>query len=538
MQQVKFYIVSQAYWSTMGTGSIPAPVFGTFYYVVEDVTDLESGGDLYLGVNLIGAGLTMQDIINYFENPEHEHTFPGITAGDILPKSTEPIEFNGYFDIQTTGGDADLSSGPSELKKITGNLYDSSIDGTAKSGVTTGNLIPFKPTTFVSTEMNLIDPDQKFNTASYYFPVYPGNLGTYGTTQGNNGYIIVGTVPESVKFCEGVEKPTSVSDFTVTLTGQTLSGQPANVSTQYYAPQQKGWMMVTLPSAVTPETNEDGSKTLKINGVEVGCHVAWSNYRDDDAGVFLNHTKNISAAVTAVHEWGLAAITSNSGSVSDEISLTSEGFSWVRRIDRVQLNNLSWTRHTVEGETTTYYLDVTLPEMKEGGLWTIKSSTYGERLTVEGNTITISDATSTETVQVTDMFYYQLDEQVTGTGTGVDSSNTSNDFGLTYFLDGNNLTVPVKGYVVEAFSQSGKDQLFNAVTYQKIMAEVVATALCELNERLKPIEYGFENGFQYIKVVDLDATGNLNVGGAVEITGDLIVHGNTNIAPEWIELDG
>lgn len=382
---------------------------------------------------------------------------PDLIAGDITAKSSTPVDANGEFDIQTTGGDTDLKSGASLLKVIRGNL-DSKLN-------------PFLADIFVSTGMNLVDPEQTLTIdgrTAYYFPIAKGTWGSYGTTQENNGYIVIGDEPYAVCFSE--DKPT-VGSYGSALTPVTSNGK------KYYTTSGNGWLVVIM---------NDGSEIPAV-------HIAWSNYNDDVAGVFGNATKNIAPFVQWIHAWGMASLVGNEYAVFDEINVT--GQTCYRRTDRVALGTLEWimtAENAGEDERATYVFTATVSAMKSGGLFAHNNT----GMEVSGNTLTCR---STEINNVSDfvtslggaLMYYELETVVARTfaqiGSTLTEANVSNDFGLTYFLNAGEIA-SVKAYVSEAFQQGGKDQLFNAVTYQKILAEVVASALCQVNERLGNLE--------------------------------------------------
>lgn len=392
-----------------------------------------------------------------------------ILASDITPKSNTMQEFTQKFSAQTTGGDADLKSGPSALLGIKGNL-----DAQQR---------PFLADSFVSTGMNLVDPTQYITIVSkrsFIFPVVPGNWGAYGTTQENNGYIIIGGSVDSVYF--STTKPTSTSF------GEACPYHSEN-GVKYYTPQAQGWMTIVCNTDDTP-----------------ACHIAWSNYNDAVPGVFDNTVKDISTAVQWIHTWGLALVTGNGRTVFDEIDLA--GGKLYRRTDRAALASLTWTREVIPGDTPTYVYTATLTGMAVNGAWEANYS----GLEIDGNVAVIrtTSITSVEdlvTALAGKYVYFEL-ATVASTTTSITTASEANDFGLTYFMYNGEL-VAVPAYVTEGFYQGGKDQLFNAVTYQKILAEVLAAAVCELDSRLRAIEEPIANGFNYLKAVNLEVTRKL-----------------------------
>ena len=386
-----------------------------------------------------------------------DNVLPNLTAGDIVPKNDEPSEATNIFAIQTTGGDEDLKSGSAKLLSIRGNL-DASLN-------------PFLADTFVSTGMNLVDSSKVLTIGgknAYYFPVKKGTWGVYGTAQENNGYIIItdGTV-NSVYF--KATKPTAESyGFAC---GKTTYG-----GKDYYTPSSDGWLIIIMDDEVVP-----------------ACHVAWSNYNDEVAGTFGNIEKSISTAIQAIHTWGLAGLIGAEYSVFDELDFY--GGHGYKRIDRAMLKDLSWsmTTSTDDNEVTTYIFTASISAMKSNGLW--RAGYNG--ISISGNTLTITSTTITtvaalQTALDTAYIYYEL-ASVTITNISNAATimeNTVNDFGLSYFLNNGELaTVPA--YVTEAFYQSGKDQLFNAVSRLALVEQIVAHAMNNLDKRMKALANKF-----------------------------------------------
>lgn len=402
-------------------------------------------------------------------------TWPDMTTGDILPKNDELVVYANKYAIQTSGGDADLKNGDAKLYSIKGNLSES--------------LAPFNAATFVSTSMNLVNPNQYrdappalviegdgiYSSRIYYFPVAKGVWGEYGTTQDNNGYVVLenGTNSITVLFTETKQQMLELgaADFYQhTCPYQEYDGR------RYYLPPSKGWLGLYIsPQAV--QKNKVPS-----------CHIAWSNYLDDETGAFNNYTKNISSIVSSIHSWGMAGIIGSNTSVFDEINF-EEGYVY-QRVNRVLLSSLTWTMttETSEDETTTYVFTATVDNF--GGNYLCKHLVDG--LTNEGNTMVYrsTEITSVESLVAMlegEYLYYEQAVEMTNP-ISITGDITVDDFGLTYFLDSNGELVATEAYVTEGFYQSGRDQLFNAVTYQKILAEVVATCLCELDARLDALE--------------------------------------------------
>ena len=388
-------------------------------------------------------------------------TAPGLTVGDILPKTDNPIGVFGKYIIQTTGGDADIKSGAAVLRVIKGNLNE--------------NLEPFNADKFVSTSMNLIDPSQFLSHGSdkmYYFPVAAGVWGAYGTTQENNGYVIIGgnLADEGVYFSE--EKPTDAGE--IAEHGDACPYHEHN-GVKYYLPPVGGWLCVF--ASEKPD----------------GCHVAWSNYNDANAGTFGNSEINLASAIAAVHSWGLAGfVTQAARNVQDSVDLEN-GIGYVN-CDRVNMASLTWTMQTVttaddnNDSQTHYVFQAQVTNMATNGLCAFDF----DGMEISGNVLNYSSTTINSVAALQEALgdskiYFEKATPTTVTLPATSNSFNADDFGLTYFMLNGEL-VTTAAYVIAAYQQSGKDQLFNAVTYQKLLAEVVATALCQIDERLTSLE--------------------------------------------------
>ena len=407
-----------------------------------------------------------------------------VLASDIKPKSSAVIDTADQYNIRTTGGDNDIKNGAAALKSIRGSLD--------------AQLRPFLADTFVSTKMNLVDPNQYITInyrKGYYFPVVKGVWGAYGTTQENNGYIVLSEVaPNGVYF--KATKPTG-SNY-----GEACPTQVSNGKT-YYLPPTDGWLCIAMPDNTTVPA----------------CHIAWSNYNDEVPGVFGNTTKNIATCLQWIHGWGMAGLVGYNLSVFDEISLEQQ--KCYRRTDRAKLADLTWTMTTAttgEGdqETTVYIFKATVSSMAVDGLF----ETLHNGITLSGNELTIRSTTLTSVEALLldlgdDYIYFELGTTAITTFSDLHvtlpKDNTVDDFGLEYFLHEGEIATG-KAYVEEEFAQSGKDQLFNNVTYVKIMAEAVATILCSLNERVKSLE-----GKDTVKCTNLIVERRADISGWREV---------------------
>lgn len=401
--------------------------------------------------------------------------FSDVTAGDITPKSTEPKEAVSLMTIQTTGGSEDIKSGDANFVGVRGTLSDS--------------LVPFLADKFVSTGMNLVDPTKYFALSSnkaYFFPVKKGVWGNYGTTDENNGYIVVGTAPVGVYF--SATRPTA-SSYGSACPTQTSHGKT------YYLPGSDGWLVVVMSGNTVP-----------------ACHIVWSNKSDAEAGVFGNTEKDINAAVQAVHTWGLAGLVGIERSVFDELDFKA-GKSY-KRIDRSLLSGLTWTMTTETSETegggttTTYIFTATISAMKSNGLW--KAGYAG--ITLSGKTIEIRSTTITtvaalQTALGSAYIYYELASVVQATISGAAAlmANTVNDMGLSYFLyDGELVSVPA--YVTEEFYQGGKDQLFNNINRVSLIEEIIADVFNNFEQRLESLSEKF--GVELTDIIAMGFTKN------------------------------
>ena len=391
-----------------------------------------------------------------------ENVLDWLTVGDITPKTNDPISVVSQFIAQTTGGDMDIKNGNAQLKVLRGNHI---IEDMA--------VIPFDAGFFVATQMNLVDPSATLTVGgkrAYYFPVVAGIWGKYGTTQSNNGFVIVGGDVHNVYF--RTTKPTASN------VGNVCPKTTHNYR-DYYLPPTIGWLTIVCNTDEIP-----------------ACHIAWSNKYDNVAGTFYNKVINIAPAIAAVHNWGLFGIETPTRTVQDFVDFTTS--TGRRCFERVNLNALTWTMQTVtvtdeNNETTTSYVfTATVSGMATNGLYVIEPVADGE-IEVNGNALSytsteISTVAAFVTFLAKTRLYYELETYVDVTFAEIDTNFNANDFGLCYFMYSATQIAPIAAIAECSYQQGGKDQLFNAVNYQKQMAEIVATALCQLDKRLSAIE--------------------------------------------------
>ena len=411
-------------------------------------------------------------------------TFPELTAGNITPKSDALTQSISKFAATTTGGDIDILSGSAKLLGIRGNLDE--------------NLNPFNANRMVYTKMNLVDPTDKFEHDDewmYFFPVVAGVWDEYGTTQENNGYVVIGddVTPNDVYFTP--IKPVNASTIATRADECPYHEHEGKV---YYLPPTDGWMCIFAET-------------------EPACHIAWSNYNDDVRGEFGNiNIGGIEDACIAIHSWGMASVTENGTPAYDEIDV--EGQKLYRRVDRVYLSELAWamTEYVdAESGTTTFIFSAAVAAKRAEGAW----ACLYRGLQVNGTTLTIestdiNSVAELKSILANYVFYYALATEVAMTfasqGVFLSTDITVDDFGLTYFIHNGEL-VSTPAWVKEGFRQSGKDQLFNAVSYMRgEMSEVIAQALAEHEEKINAIVEAFRNGLPSLRVEELTVARRLD----------------------------
>ena len=397
--------------------------------------------------------------------------YPDIIAGDLTPKTNTPVATTIKMAMTATGGDEDIKNGPAQIKAIRGNL------------VKVGNSYKaFKASKFVSTAMNLVDPGQYLvagNLKAYYFPVQRGAWGVEGTTQENNGYVIIGGY-DAVMFSQN--KPTSASSQPSTNVEYVTDSN----GVKHYIPSSNGW--ISIYSSDVPS-----------------CHITWSGKYDNVGGVFGN------SEIVLPQDLELRGIIGASRSVFDTLDLIDD--KKYTRIGEVGLGTLAWAMTTEtsgegEEETTTYIFTATVSAMATNGLWLSEF----DGLACNGNTF---EYRSTEVTSVAGFvallgvkkLNYELAAATETTITTI-GDFIANDYGLTYFLDEDGELASVSAFVDFEFQQGGKDQLFNAVTYQKTLAEVTAAAINALEARIDALEHK-EN----IECVNLIVKRNADING-------------------------
>lgn len=431
--------------------------------------DTYANGDSYMRFSMDGESWgsaipIKQDMTGVFEK---------LTAGDITPDVEEAIDVAELFAMQSTGGPEDIMTGAAEFVSVRGNLDD--------------NLTPFNADQFVSTGQNLVNTEQYITTDSkkgYYFPVAKGEWGSYGTSDKNNGYIIICDTTKIVGVYFSTTKPTN-SSFGSSCTTDT------DHSKTFYLPPSDGWLTIVMQDTTVP-----------------ACHIVWNSEKDTEAGEFGNTVKTISLP----HAWGAAALFGPEYSVFDETNYRDA--KKYPRIDRINLGEIaaaSWdaTTETVD-ENTTYIYKYTLPtasatKMKPGGLW--RSNYNGIVVDHENGKLVITSTTITTAADLVTalsgkMFYYELNTvtPVSISGAADILANKVDNFGLSYFLLNGEL-VGVEAFVTEAFYQTGKGQLFDGLARMAMIEAVMAHTMNVLHKRVSGIDDSLRNNLVELLVM-------------------------------------
>ncbi len=505
MQKLQFNIISRDDWAQLANKQ-----FGYFYFVVDDPTILNEGGDFYLGENLIGSGMTIEEIVEYFENPENEHTFPGLTVGDLVSRGDTALEISERFGNHAMTEKRYIKSGESKVLTIGGVTFDSNDRSTVlKCGLNTGSYQEWTGSTnnwLYVNGFNQFDPTMYKQGTDYLFvfPCVKGVPGKYGNPElgQNNGYVVVGGLETFVGYSsEPGFTPLQQSDFTE-LTGVRLEGQPQDDNHVYYMPPDVGWMCVGYSSQPTSTTNEDGSLKLTLNGTEVGCHLAMDNKMDNTAGGVYAKTIVFNIA----EKNGIAASESGPGAY-DDVAFNSAGYTYTRRLCWDDCGNFSWENDGgVYDETSGNYIwtwYASVDNMKPDGAFAITGG--NEEMFIgtytNGNEIRIlsygDESSSWNYPEDCSILYESADPEITT----VDNGNGYQDFyaskygvvSVIYSSRGDiDLVLEETGpYVKIEYQQSGGDQIWNAIAYQKEMAEVTAAALCDLDSRIDNLDVDF-----------------------------------------------
>lgn len=378
-----------------------------------------------------------------------------VATNVIIPGENDTMQtVVSKYIVQSTGGNTDILTGDAKLLKIKGSLDE--------------RMNPFLADTFVSTSMNLVDPEQYVEIdghKAFYFFVDKGVIGTPGTTQENNGYIILNGNVSGVYYKRS--KPTAASYGTA-------CGYTTVEGHNQYTPSDIGWLTIVTNDNVAP-----------------ACHLVWSGRHNDEAGVFGNFTKQLLAAIQSVHSYGLTGLVGPYDSSYDELDL--EALKGYGRNNMVLLADLSWTKSTVvvQGHETNQFV-AQISGMKTEGLYKTTYNPEGATVSVVGPTVTItSDNITTveallESLGLNKICYQKATTSVVNLS-NITPDFRANDMGLCAFLyNGDLATVPA--VVEESYYLGVSDQILNAVAEISIISRIMAEALCSLRADVDAID--------------------------------------------------
>ena len=560
MQTVKFNIISRDDWEVLADKQ-----FGYFYFVVDNIEVLNAGGDLYLGENLIGSGLTIEEIVEYFENPVNEHTFPGITVGDIIPRGNTDIDVTERLGIKMQRNTRHIKDGPAQPVSVSGLTIDyENSERILKYGLNlgSGNWGPVGASNIYISGVNLLDNEcRHIDSTHWAFPVVKGVEGTYGNVDlgQNNGYVVTGGKDNYVGWCPMDEFTGQLSDFTQ-LQYRRLSGQPVEDSTKYWFPEDDGWLCVGFTSA--PQLSQDG--TVTVDGVEVGCHLAMDNKKDNEAGKADGVVIDLEWQTTPpngpdgnpIGETGSPAAILGIGAsetgpgASDVFTFDGNEILFTKKIYHVNSSDLDWATSTVEyDESLDIYLwtwSATIADMKEDGSVAVTGGyekSFKEAYS-DGNKLVVigygsSDNPYNYPSEELGMVFYELDEPIEGTvGTMTTSSINASKYGILaalYYNGEYDIPIPETNGVFATirYQQSGGDQIWNAIAYQKELAEVTAAALCDLNNRIENMDVDLTPVYNQIDEISQVTAAALN-----QLNSEVgEIYGQLETIPQWIEND-
>ena len=525
MQKVNFNIISRDDWELLANKQ-----FGYFYFVVDDVEVLDAGGDLYLGENLIGSGLTIEEIVEYFENPANEHTFPGVTAGDLMPRGDTDIEITERLGIAMQNNKRHIKSGSADLVSIEGIRFDYNEPSTVlKYGTDLGGYqswedSPIEGLIFLGDNHFIIDQMiEDSGSYNFVFPVVKGVAGKYGVPElgKNNGYVVVGGQETYVGWCSFSSYDDTVSNFSE-MEGVRLEGQPLEDTHVYYIPEDNGVMCVRYASQ--PSVSQDG--TITVDGVEVGCHLAMDNKKDDVAGKSNNVTINFGDTIELS---GIGASDSGLGA-SDTITVDGNNLIYTRNIDDAKIDDLTWNCDDGEYDPASgnyiYHFIASVDGMKPDGAIAVTGGTEQEFIDAYSNGTNVvitgygdeNDPFNRPTDDL-DYLVYELATPFVGTlNTQYPGPLPASKYGIVIGLGPvNGFPKEIAPFVTIRYQQSGADQIWNAIAYQKEMAEVTAAALNDLNNRIENVDVDLSPVYAEIEeVAEVTAAALNDLNGRIE----------------------
>lgn len=441
-------------------------------------------------------------------------------ADDLSGTSNDRLRQSARYLIRTVAeGESIKDSEPAHLISIAGGLDD--------------DCNPFNLTGIRWTGFNQIITSQKIANAYvlngaittnssyslYYIRCPKCEWGSYGNASKNNGYLFTDNngnpiTPYQVYHCAS----TPINGAQVTSVATHVYG-----SLTYYLPNE-GWLCVVLPNST--------------NISNVCAHIAWSNGKDASfVAPGGSTTIDLSSILNSVHSgWAsLAGIDDGGRSVRDEIvfdATVSTNRKWYRRIDRVQLKNLTWTMTTEtsgEGAETKYIFTAPVSGILNNGLF--KTKFAGLTLTdttLRYESTTITTVNALVTAMGNDYLYFELATVGSGTHSLTGIVENYSDYGTEEILGA---TVDV-GLIETDYVQGLKDylrRLPSLMTENNLTVSEAIAALYLDVENVKDLLR--KESFNKIKAEDLDLINRPTfIGCKTHIIEDFA----PNVAPDFI----
>lgn len=224
--------------------------------------------------------------------------------------------------------------------------------------------------------------------AGYYMLLPKMEFGSYGTANKVNGLLFTdkdgNNLTPTVRF-----RPLSQGAPTRVTDGDACTYVDSN-GLRFYTTPDVGYVIVS-----------------GINPAQVCAHLAWSRRYDEyvaiDSEADTGSTINLSAIITACHDFGLLLVATQNGiTVADSITFGDTAATWHRRVGRTQP---AWTN--TQQESGEWLHEATIADMKAGGV-----VECGElALTSAGQTVSYTDRNEDAT---TAYVKYELATVVTG----------------------------------------------------------------------------------------------------------------------------
>lgn len=390
--------------------------------------------------------------------------------------------------IQSTGGNLSIASGAMSLLALTFMLDD--------------NCNLSTPTSFRFNGANAIIPTQVIENADVvdghivsgskqvvYFHCVKGTWAGYGSSDENNGYVLIDTEGADVEasaYCKAYSLTAPAIGDAVT----TCSTRTAN-SKKFYLPSE-GWMILVLDA--------------DINLTEICAKLGWS-YGYEKFEARAASTISLSSAMSALHSggWG-AGIVYGGRRVADTILLdlnTPANSAWYRNIDRTLLPNLTWS--VEEGEDgETYTFKATISAAAVGGLF--KSKTLGT-MALNGQQIVFETTSYTsvnalKTALSGEYGYYELATPVTDVITLDGNVTNGSDFGTNELLG--TLYAP---YITCSYRIGLKDYLRGLPSTLTELERVESEAFAMLFAEIR----GIKRNLQHLGYVEAETVNSENM---------------------------